>query len=68
MHLIKRSVSHAVEILDQEIEAIEHPNPEDDLDPFGTHPTIKKAKLLMDVGYLHIAHNNMLSGVITSTN
>lgn len=68
MHLIKRSVSHAVEILDQEIEAIEHPNPEDDPDPFGTHPTIKKAKLLMDVGYLHIAHNNMLSGVITSTN
>ena len=68
MHMIQRTVSHAVEVLDKEIEAIEHPNPEDEPDPYGTHPTIKKAKLLMDVGYLHIAHNSMLSGVITSTN
>ncbi|WP_241576626.1 hypothetical protein [Rosenbergiella collisarenosi] len=70
MNQVQRSIGKAVEVLDEEIKNAETPSSDkDDEDSaFSTHPTLKKAKLLMEAGYLYIAHNSMLSGVITSAN
>lgn len=62
MYRVQDAIIAAVEIMDSEIDNASEP-PGDDEEQFGPHPAIKKAKFLMDAGYLFNAHQQTTSAI-----